>query len=65
MMNSALKEVFCEIKPICDAIMVYPSLENVEMLQNVLKIIPKESYQDMQLYILFPIISHLKWSDLK
>lgn len=61
-MNADLKEAFSRIKPICDVIMVCPSPESIDAFISRVSDLKKKVVQELQQYLLFPLITHLKSS---
>lgn len=62
-MNADLKEAFSRIKPICDVLMVCPSSESIGAFVCRVTDLKKEVVQELQQYLLFPLITHLKSSE--
>lgn len=59
-MNADLKDAFSRIKPICDVLMVCPSPESIGAFVGRVTDLKKEVVQELQQYLLFPLITHLK-----
>ncbi|XP_075976234.1 telo2 interacting protein 1 isoform X2 [Anticarsia gemmatalis] len=62
-MNADLKDAFSRIKPICDVLMVCPSPESIGAFVGRVTELKKEVVQELQQYLLFPLITHLKSSE--
>ncbi|KAL0881922.1 hypothetical protein ABMA27_001681 [Loxostege sticticalis] len=63
-MNAELKESFSRIKPVCDVVMVCPSAESVSNFVARVSELKKEVVQELQQYLLFPFITHLKSTEI-
>ncbi|CAK1541267.1 unnamed protein product [Leptosia nina] len=59
-MNAELKAAFTLIKPVCDMIMVSPTVDLIKEYTLLTHELKKESLQELQQYMLFPIITHLQ-----
>lgn len=64
-MNAELKESFSKIKPVCDVVMVCPSAESVSNFVARVLELKKEVVQDLQQYLLFPFLTHLKSTEIE
>lgn len=64
-MNPDLKEAFSKIKPICDLVMVRPSAQSIASFTEKLTGVKKEVIQDLQQYMLFPFITHIKSNEIE
>ncbi|XP_026333475.1 TELO2-interacting protein 1 homolog [Hyposmocoma kahamanoa] len=64
-MNPDLKEAFSKIKPICDLVMVRPSAQSIASFTEKLSGVKKEVIQDLQQYMLFPFITHIKSNEIE
>lgn len=59
-MNADLKDAFSRIKPVCDVLMVGPTEESIEAFLERIAELKKEVIQELQQYLLFPLITHMK-----
>ncbi|XP_068622597.1 TELO2-interacting protein 1 homolog [Battus philenor] len=64
-MNLHVKDAFDRMKPVCDVIMVCPTLENVFNFVTVVKDLKKEHVQELQQYLLYPLITHIRSPEMK
>ncbi|XP_048489583.1 TELO2-interacting protein 1 homolog [Plutella xylostella] len=64
-MNPNLKQAFARIKPLCDSLLISPNPEIINMVNSCVMELKSDTLQEMQLYILFPVASHLKSKELK
>lgn len=64
-MNADLKDAFSRIKPVCDVVMVCPDPESIAAFTSRVLELKKEVVQDLQQYLLFPFITHLKSSEIE
>lgn len=64
-MNPDLKEAFSKIKPTCDLVMVRPSAQSIASFTEKLTGVKKEVIQDLQQYMLFPFITHIKSNEIE
>lgn len=64
-MNSDLKEAFSQIKPVCDVLMVCPSLESLSAYSARVAELKKEVVQELQQYLLYPLISRIKCNEIR
>ncbi|CAG4970199.1 unnamed protein product [Parnassius apollo] len=64
-MNSKIKETFFRMKPICDIVMVCPSAENVNSFIGIVSELRKEDVQELQQYLLFPLVTHIRSTEIK
>lgn len=64
-MNTALKEIFTRMKPVCDVMMVNPSKENVAGYISIVNELGDEHIQELQQYLLYPLITHIRSRELK
>ncbi|XP_053605839.1 TELO2-interacting protein 1 homolog isoform X2 [Plodia interpunctella] len=63
-MNGDIKEAFSIIKPVCDVVMVCPSPETIAAFTSRVSNLKKEVVQELQQYLLFPFITHIKSSEI-
>ncbi|XP_026731306.1 TELO2-interacting protein 1 homolog isoform X2 [Trichoplusia ni] len=61
-MNTDLKDAFTRTKAVCDAIMVCPTADSIAEYTSHVVDFKKEVVQELQQYLLFPLITHLKSS---
>lgn len=61
-MNTDLKDAFTRTKAVCDAIMVCPTADTIAEYTSHVVDFKKEVVQELQQYLLFPLITHLKSS---
>ncbi|XP_022825900.1 TELO2-interacting protein 1 homolog isoform X1 [Spodoptera litura] len=59
-MNADLKDAFSRIKPVCDVLMVCPTEDSIAAYLRRVAELKKEVIQELQQYLLFPLITHLK-----
>ncbi|KPJ04347.1 TEL2-interacting protein 1-like [Papilio xuthus] len=59
-MNTVLKEIFTRMKPLCEAMMVTPSKENVAGFAAVVGELNNDHVQEMHQYLLYPLITHFR-----
>jgi hypothetical protein len=64
-MNADMKEAFARIKPVCDAVMICPAAETITNFTNRVLELKKEVVQELQQYLLFPFITHLKSTEIE
>ncbi|KAJ8719186.1 hypothetical protein PYW07_016742 [Mythimna separata] len=62
-MIGEVKESFSLIKPVCDALMVCPTMQSIDVYHNQVSELKGEVVQELQQYLLFPLITHLKSSE--
>lgn len=62
-MNSEIKETFSRIKPVCDVLMVCPTNDSIDVFHARVSDLKGEVVQELQQYLLFPLITHLKSSE--
>lgn len=63
-MNVDLKSAFTYIKPLCDKVMACPSPKTLKALADRVDEINLTTLQEMQLYVLFPIVTHLRSNEI-
>ncbi|XP_049870921.1 TELO2-interacting protein 1 homolog isoform X2 [Pectinophora gossypiella] len=63
-MNADLKEAFSQIKPVCDLVMVCPNAETITSFSQRVEEMKQEALQELQQYILFPFITHVKSEEI-
>lgn len=59
-MNEELRRSFLVVKPLCDSIMMCPTEDNIEVLFKVVEEFSTHTIQELQLYILYPILTHIQ-----
>ncbi|XP_047517372.1 TELO2-interacting protein 1 homolog isoform X2 [Pieris napi] len=64
-MNPKLKAAFTQMKPVCDKLMINPTPENIKDYLELINDLKREYLQDLQQYLLFPIISHLQSKEME
>ncbi|XP_045496732.1 TELO2-interacting protein 1 homolog isoform X1 [Colias croceus] len=60
-----MKEDFAKIKPICDMVMINPTTDSILTFSSAVCELKKENLQEMQQYMLFPIITHLQSKEIE
>ncbi|XP_038219576.1 TELO2-interacting protein 1 homolog [Zerene cesonia] len=63
-MNPIVKDAFAQIKPVCDMVMVNPTPDNISSFTSLACDLKKENLQELQQYMLFPIITHLQSKEI-
>ncbi|XP_072949896.1 TELO2-interacting protein 1 homolog [Epargyreus clarus] len=58
--KSHLRESFYRLKPLCDSVMVKPTAEHIAEFMAMVPTVKQENLQELQQYILFPFITHIK-----
>ncbi|KAM3959761.1 telo2 interacting protein 1 [Aphomia sociella] len=64
-MNADLKAAFSRIKPVCDLVMVCPTPESITAFTTKVSELKKEVVQELQQYLLFPFITHIKSAEIE
>lgn len=64
-MNAKLKGAFTQMKPVCDKMMVNPTPDNIKAYLDLANDMKKEFLQDLQQYMLFPIITHINSKEIE
>lgn len=64
-MTADLKEAFAMLKPLCDVLMVYPTVECLTAFSATVAKLKKEVVQELQQYMLYPIISRVNCSEIR
>ncbi|XP_028175384.1 TELO2-interacting protein 1 homolog isoform X2 [Ostrinia furnacalis] len=64
-MNADIKESFSKIKPVCDIVMVCPSAESISNFVARVSELKRDVMQELQQYLLFPFITHLKSTEIE
>ncbi|XP_048006515.1 TELO2-interacting protein 1 homolog isoform X2 [Leguminivora glycinivorella] len=64
-MNVDLKQTFARIKPVCDVVMMCPSAESIAQFTSRVGELKKEAVQELQQYLLFPFITHIKSTEIE
>lgn len=64
-MNVDLKQTFARIKPVCDIVMMCPNAESIAQFRSRVSELKKEAIQELQQYLLFPFITHIKSTEIE
>ncbi|XP_050680108.1 TELO2-interacting protein 1 homolog isoform X2 [Leptidea sinapis] len=63
-MDADLKRAFAVTKPVCDMVMIDPTPANINALMNLALDLKEDTLEKLQLFILFPIITHLQSNEI-
>ncbi|XP_061705667.1 TELO2-interacting protein 1 homolog [Cydia pomonella] len=64
-MNVDLKQTFAHIKPVCDIVMMCPNTDSIAQFTSRVGELKKEAVQELQQYLLFPFITHIKSTEIE
>ncbi|XP_063540947.1 TELO2-interacting protein 1 homolog [Cydia strobilella] len=64
-MNVDLKQTFARIKPVCDIVMMCPNADSIAQFTSRVGELKKEAVQELQQYLLFPFITHIKSTEIE
>ncbi|XP_059058577.1 TELO2-interacting protein 1 homolog [Achroia grisella] len=64
-MNAELQSAFSRIKPVCDIVMVCPTSDSITTFTAKVSDLKKEVIQELQQYLLFPFITHIKSTEME
>ncbi|XP_052754419.1 TELO2-interacting protein 1 homolog isoform X2 [Galleria mellonella] len=64
-MNADLKIAFSRIKPVCDVVMICPTSESIATFISSVSQLKREVVQELQQYLLFPFITHIKSTEIE